>query len=555
MSQQQTPIAPDEVQATPSAPNISAAQKAKQRKKRMRTVRNGAIAVIVIAVIIVLGYVLQQQMKSEEKAAGDIMTAMVQYGSITSMVEGGGFIKARDSAAITPTAGGTVREVFVMEGDQVYEGQLLFTIDDSTAAEAVAAAQKKVDDISKELQNLHNAYNDLIIRAPHAGKLMDTGKFKVGDDATIGSTVATLVDDTHLKLSLYYSYAYEGQISVGQAAQISVPTTMGSFEGKVTEVNYVRRIATEGSVLFHVVFEFNNPGTLTEGMDASAVLTAGDGSPVYAYESGKLEYRQSTTITVKASGPILGVNLLDYMDVSAGQILLSLGTEDNDLRVIAKEKELNEALATLTEAQKGLENLNAVAPMSGTVMSCSLVPEGKVEAGMNVTISDTTIMVVNANVEDRNIGYVSVGMPVDIDQWGMRYTGFVESISLEGSYENGTSVFPIIIRVENYDGQLRPGMGINYYFVASQSDNCLVVPVQCVQYSSDPETGDRISMVFLQTDVRPENAIDIDDGTVPEGFFAVPIKTGISDVYNVEVLEGLELEQTIYQTTIQQNYW
>ena len=555
MSQQQTPLAPEPVPAPPAAPNISAAQKAKQRKRRMRAMRNGVIALVVVAVIVVLAYFLQQRMKSEEKAAGDIMNAYVQYGSITSMVEGGGYIKARDSAAITPASGGTVREVYVMEGDQVYEGQLLFTIDDSNAADAVAAAQKKVDDISKELQNLHNAYHDLIIRAPHAGKLMDTGKFKVGDDASLGAPVATLVDDTRLKLSLYYSYAYEGQISVGQAAQISVPATMGSFDGRVTEVNYVRRIATEGSVLFHVVFEFSNPGTLTEGMDASAVLTAGDGNPIYAYESGKLEYRQTTVISVKAAGPILGVNLLDYLDVSAGQVLLSLGTEDNDLRVIAKEKELATAIEALAEAQKGLENLNAVAPMSGTVMSCSLVPGNKVEAGMNVTISDTTIMIVNASVEDRNIGFVSVGMPVDIDQWGMRYMGFVESISLEGTYENGTSVFPIVIRVENFGGQLRPGMGVNYYFVASQSDNCLVIPVQCVQYSSDPETGERISMVFLQTDVRPDNAIDIDDGTLPDGYFAIPIKTGISDVYNVEVLEGLELDQTIYQTTMRENYW
>jgi Multidrug resistance efflux pump len=554
MSQQQAPIVPEET-AAPAAPNISAAQKAKQRKRRMRTVRSGVIALVVVAVIIALAYALQQRMKGEEKAAGDIMDAYVQYGSITSMVEGGGYIKARDSVAITPSAGGTVREVFVMEGDQVYEGQLLFTIDDSSAADAVAAAQKKVDDISKELQNLRNAYNDLIIRAPHAGKLMDTGKFTVGEDAGIGAPVATLVDDTRLKLSLYYSYAYEGQISVGQAAQISVPATMGSFEGKVTEVNYVRRIATEGSVLFHVVFEFNNPGTLTEGMDASAALTAGDGSPIYAYESGALAYRQTTVIAVKAAGPILSVNLLDYMDVSAGQVLLSLGTEDNDLRVIAKEKELADAHTALADAQKGLENLNAVAPMSGTVMSCSLLPDTKVEAGMNVTISDTTVMIVNANVEDRSISFVSVGMPVDIDQWGMRYTGFVESISLEGTYENGTSVFPIVIRVENSMGELRPGMGINYYFVASQSDNCLVIPIQCVQYSSDPETGERISMVFLKADERPDNAVDIEDGTLPEGYYAIPIRTGISDVFNVEVLEGLELEQVIYQTTMQENYW
>lgn len=546
MNEVQTPV---QSPAPPSQP--SAAQQAKNRRKRMKTIRNIIIAVIVVAILFALGYFLFQSMKEEETAPGDVITDTVYTSSITSMVEGNGSIKARDSATVTAPSGGTVKDVFVAEGDLVYEGQPLFTIDSTDAEEAVAAAQKKVNDIQKELNKLYDAYNDLTIRAPHNGKLIEVGDFNVGDDAYSDQTVATLVDDTRLKLSLYYSYVYEGQITVGQEATVSIPATMGSETGTVTAVNYVRRVAPEGSILFHVEIEFKNPGTLTEGMSASASMTAADGSPIFAYETGNIEYSQTTKITTKVSGPILSVNLLNYKDVSQGDVLLSLGTEDNDLAIIAKEKELSEARDALTEAQTGFDNLNAVAPMSGTVLSCSLKPDTKVESGMGVTISDTTVMVVNANVGDRNIGYVQVGMTVDVTQWGTYYQGVVESISMEGTYENGTSVFPVVIRVDNPDGGLLSGMGVSYSFVASQSENCLVVPIQCVQYTIDPETGERISMVFIQSDVPPENTLELDENefAVPEGFFPVKVVTGISDYSQVEIKEGLEEGQTVYVTT------
>ena len=54
----------------------------------------------------------------------------------------------------------------------------------------------------------------------------------------------------------------------------------------------------------------------------------------------------------------------------------------------------------------------------------------------------------------------------------------------------------------------------------------------------DGSTGD---VVFVKGD-RPDNAIELMvpvDG-VPEGFWAVPVETGISDTYNVEIKSGVE---------------
>lgn len=62
--------------------------------------------------------------------------------------------------------------------------------------------------------------------------------------------------------------------------------------------------------------------------------------------------------------------------------------------------------------------------------------------------------------------------------------GIVESVSLTAKGENGVASFPAVVKVDNPDGSLMTGMYVNYSFVASQSDDCLTVPVQAVKYVS-----------------------------------------------------------------------
>ncbi len=68
--------------------------------------------------------------------------------------------------------------------------------------------------------------------------------------------MATLVNDKQLKLSLYFSYAYEDQISVGQSVDVSIPAVMRTFTGTVEKINKVSYISPEGAVHFEAVVVF-----------------------------------------------------------------------------------------------------------------------------------------------------------------------------------------------------------------------------------------------------------------------------------------------------------
>jgi len=531
--------------AVPAVP-VSAPEKKKHKKKKKK---NMIIAGIVVAALAVGGFLLWKFVFAKEEIKGNILNDTAMRGTIQSKVEGSGTTKAKDSAAITLAASGTVVEIYVAEGDYVTQGQELYRITSAAAEEAVTTAKEALTSREKELTALYKELNELTVRAPFSGQLQDVGEFEVGDTVSKGTKVATLVDDTRLKLSLYFSYAYEGAIYAGQPAQVSIPATMSTLNGEIEKVNYVRRVSTEGSVLFEAVVVVDNPGTLTEGMTASAVLTAADGSIIYPYASVETAYYRTTVITAKAGGPVEQDNLLNYADIDAGDTLLVLGTEDTDSLIREKQKEVDAALEKLTDAQKALNNFNAVAPISGTVVSCALSPGQEVASGLTaITISDTSIMVVEIQVDERNIGYVKPGMMIDLDQWGSIYTGVVESVSLEAKAENGMASFPAIVKVDNAGGQLMSGMYVTYSFVASQSDNCLVIPIQCVRYISD-ENGEPATVVFLQAEQKPDNAVTLGaeaQADLPDGYYAVPVSTGLSDTYNIEITEGLNDDDVVF---------
>ena len=562
MTQQNAPVTEAPAPAAPPArPSGTSNQKKKQRKK----VRNTIIA---LAVLAVGGFFLYRFLTAKEAVNSQIQTQPAQISSIQSMVQGSGNAKAKDTAAITLTQGGTVQEVFVTAGDTVTEGQPLYTIRSQAAEDEVTAAQEKVSNLQKDMADLHKALNNLTVRAPFAGKLIEVSEFETGSTVSSGASVATLVNDKKLKLSLYFSYAYENDIYVGQSVSVSIPAVMDSFTGSVEQVNKVHYITPEGADHFEVVVAFDNPGTLTEGMTASAALTAANGTPIYPYENGATKYYETRKIVTEAGGPLLSANLLCYSNVSAGQVLLSMGSDTIDSDIRAKQKEIDDAMEKLTEAQKALNNFNAVAPIDGTVTTCTLAEGAEVKSGDTVIIiSNTTTMLVNITVDDRNISFVKPGMTVDLTDWnGNVFTGTVSSINT-GSAEAGQGMtsFPVTLTVDNYDGSLLEGVWLDYSFVASQSDDCIVVPMQSVKYVSD-ENGETASVVFIKADSKPENTVAIDipptePGATPlypsesEGFYPVPVTTGLSDNYNVEIKEGLTGDEEVFVNYYVEQAW
>lgn len=511
-----------------------------------------------------------------------IVTDLVTRDTIQSTVKGSGAASARESVSLNPPVSATVLALHVKEGDRVDKGTVLYELDPAeaqkateeakkslteaekgvtAAAERLQAAQKQLSETEEEYQKLLASKADLTVTAPFDGKLVEAASLLPDAEITAGQKLATLVSSNRLKLSLYYSYAYLDQLRVGQEAAVSIPAVMASVPGKISEINKVEFVTPEGSKCFEVVVALDNPGTLTEGMAASAGLTVG-GQAVYPYQNGKLAYQETREVTAKVPGPLKTSFLHNHAPVKKGQAILVLGPDELDKQLEEKRESVTSARESVDSARTAVESAQETlasardkvkkaleqeadmavkAPITGTVLTCLLEQGEKADAGqLGILLADTSVMRIDIQVDERNVSRVKTGMTCTITQTGLggeenTFEGTVESVSLTGKSENGVSFFPAVVKVDNGDGAMLNGMSIEYELVLAQSEDCLVVPAQAVQYT---EQG---SCLFVKADRRPDNAVDLGDGVeIPRGFYAVPVETGLSNSAQVEIKSGVE---------------
>ena len=540
--------------AVPAAPETpkEAEKSPVSKKKRRRMIRR--IIALVVVVALIAGGVLYFRGKSGG-ASSEAGTATVEYGAISSVVDGSGLVKAKNSETISLTTAGTVMDVFVEEGQHVEQGDPLFTIDSPNAATEVQKARDEVEGYQKKLNTLQKNIADLNLTAPYAGKLLETEKLAPGDDFASGK-VATLVDDTRMRLEQYYSYAYAGELKKGQTVEVSIPALMTTVEGSVEAVHMISRVTPEGSKLFSAEIVIPNAGVLAKDMVATAIATI-NGDTVYPYEAGKLDYYRTTDLKINVSGTIISSNLMDYLSVSAGQVLVRIDGEDSETEIFDTQQALAEAQKRLETAQKNLDNCNAVAPISGQVIGLSVTQGQELDANSTlVTISDTSTVTISATVDERNISYIKAGMSVNLDQWGTSAFGTVETVSLSSTVNNGVASYPITISADNTEGTLQVNSYVNYEIQASQNDNCLMVPIQAVR-TVGLEDGSTATVVYVQADSQPDNALELpyQDEEIPAGFYPVQVEIGIQDTYNVEIKSGLNEGDTVYTQMMTTEAW
>ena len=547
--------APAEGGASPEKTRMGLKQRwqAIPRKKRRKVIRLG---VIVLVLLVVAAILLKLLGGGRSGGENQVITDVVQYGAITSTVEGSGLTKAKSSETITITTAGTVTDVLVTEGQQVTAGTPLFTIDSPAAESAVQKARSDVEGYEKQLSQAQKDIAGLNLSASYPGKLMETVTLNPGDPISKGQKVAVLADDTRLRLEQYYSYAYAGDLKVGQTVDVSIPAMMTSIPGTVEAVHMVSRITPEGSELFSADILVENEGALTADMAASATVTV-NGETVYPYEAGKLEYYRTGDLVSTVDGTVISSNLVDYLQVSPGQVLVRIDGEESESQMFTIQQNLDNAREELKTAETNLANCKAVAPIDGMVIGLTIQPGDEIPANTTVvTVSDTSTVVISANVDERNISYIKPGMSVELDQWGTPGFGTVETVSMSSTVNNGVATYPITIAADNTEGTLQVNSYVNYTITASENDNCLVLPLQCVRTVSQ-EDGTTVNVVFVESSQRPENAIDTPTLTeeIPDGFWAVPVEIGISDNFNVEIKSGVE-EGTVVFTQIQSlNGW
>ena len=503
------------------------------------------IVALVVAVAVVVGGAFGIKILFFQGETRIALTETTTYGSLSTVIEGTGTTMPADSVTYTTASTTEITGVYVSAGDTVAAGDLLYTQDDSELDEEIEGYQDELtelqntlSDAGDQLSELNQRLADLTVTASFYGRITDVTA-RAGDSVGSGTKLATLVDDSKMTLTQYFSYAYEDQVYVGMKAGVSIASLMTTLDGTVTEIKKVDRVTADGTRCFAVTVTVDNPGALTEGMTGAGYLLTGSGEKLYPAVEGTLEYYASEDITAPESGKLTAVNVDDYETVTAGATLFVIDGSDLEDQMETTQRSITQTQEKISEAEEKRADYQVTAEMDGKIIMVG-VQEGESprQAGQTaVTLYNLDAMTITANIDELDIDNITMGMEVDITQSGAEsdthYTGTVTAISYEATNTNGVAYFPITITIPS-EGALSAGVNVSYTITVGDESEGVLAPIAALQSTTEG------TCLFVKADTKPDNAVDLEEGVVPDGFYAVPVETGVSNSQYVRILSGVE---------------
>ena len=184
-------------------------------------------AAAVLAVIAAVG--IYRLFFAQEKQVP--VTGTTTFGSLNETIEGSATTTPADS--VTYEISGTVLEWNVEAGQEVKAGDLLYVLDSSDAEDEILEYEVNLEDLYEQRADIQESIANQRVTAPFSGRIENI-QVEAGDDVQSGMTLATLVDDSAMKATLYFSYAYEGKLYTGMGVTLSIPDQMLTLDGEDT---------------------------------------------------------------------------------------------------------------------------------------------------------------------------------------------------------------------------------------------------------------------------------------------------------------------------------
>ena len=220
---------------------------------------------------------------------------------------------------------------------------------------------------------------------------------------------------------------------------------------------------------------------------------------------------------------------------------------------------------TYENAKIALDDTVVRSPVSGTVISRPVEvgqvissPTQAVGGGtVLMTMADLSKVRVRALVDEIDVGKVSIGQKVSIKVAAYRdkeFFGTVSKIEPKARVEQNVTTFPVLIDIDNKENLLLLGMNTDVVIDVLNKEVALSTPSMSLRTRKDIYSAASIINMpkesidkFLEDQVTGENFnkfIVIKDSL--RGPLLTWVEIGVSDLANVEIVDGLNQGDTIY---------
>jgi len=481
------------------------------------------IIIIVIAIVLIGLKLLGSNKDNNSNVIVNDYT--VSLGTIDSTISGKATIQPNDQYTITTSVSGDILATYFEEGDVVKEDAVMFEIDSSDVAKSIESSGLNMEKANMSLENINDSIEDLTLKTEYSG-ITTNVNVEIGDTINNGQVIANIYDDTRMLIKIPFNERDVDGFYVGQEALVYLDNSDNEIIGKVVSINSQSYAKGSYMRVKDVEIEIKNPGSVLKGDTATAII-----NDIACNSSGSFEYFVEEVITSKAAGEIIELNIENNKWIDKNSVVLKLENETlmdqkRTTEISYRETELNRE-----RTLESLDDYTIKAPITGTVID----KQKKVGDSLDNTKGANTLAVIydlsslkfDMEVDELDIAKIEVGQEVIIIAdavVGKEYKGYVEKINVKGTSSNGVTVYPVTVRIKDFDDKLMPGMNIDADIVIEKADNVLVIPSECLN---------RGNTVFVKGNKEDEK------DTAPEGYKTVSVETGVTDGVNIQIVSGL----------------
>lgn len=522
--------------------------------KKGRPKKKGVLVLIigaaVLAAVFGLWLLKSRSARTSSEGAQGQRTAVVTKGTITSELSSSGVISPKDTYSLTSLVEGEVISADFEEGDQVTEGQILYQIDVSSMESELKSASTSLERAQKKYEKAQEDYNEAVsdysgntYKATRTGYIRELN-IQAGDQVGQNTDIASIYNDQIMKIRVPFLAQEAAAIGAGNQAVLTLTDTEEQINGVVTAVSNMDEVLDGGRIVRYVTIEAANPGGLTSSHSAVAEING-----MVCTAEGSFE--AATDLVMKADLPssveveAMLVHEGDY--VTEGTPIFRIASKDaEDLldtyqdAMAQAEESLESAQSKVDSTKESYDNYTITAPISGQVITKS-VKEGDT-ISRNSGSSDTTLAVIydlsqltfEMSVDELDVRSVQVGQKVSVTAdalEGQTFAGTVTNVSLESVQSNGVTNYPVTVTLDE-TGDLLPGMNVDGVILLDQTEDALMIPIDSLM---------RGNRVYVKDDTVKEA-----EGSVPAGFRAVEVETGLTNDDYVEIVSGLSEGEEVY---------
>ena len=445
----------------------------------------------------------------------------------------GGTINAADSYTVKSLVTGTVLTADFELGDSIEKGDILYTIDISDVENNLASAQLSVEQAQRNYDDIADMQN---VRTRISGEVSSFA-VAAGDAVQAGQTVATIRDTSVMLLAVDFPAAEAQSFVAGQAAQVMPDTTFETLNGTIRSVSGADPAGDASLMTCTVTIAVPNAGSLTTAQAAVAQVNG-----VSSLNSAHFAYQREETVVAAASGTVSELCVKEGSTVRQDDVILRITGKDLDKQTKNAADSLRAAELQMSSAEKTISHYTIDAPISGTIVDKKVKAGDKLSANDTAmqnlcTIYDMSYLEMKLNVDELKIRSLEVGQEVDITADavpGETYKGVISSILVAGTTANGSTSYPVTVRIDDM-GELLPGMNATAKITTASVKNVLALPNAALVRGS----------YVLVTKDSPSAANAETSMTAPDGYVYVKVTTGISDDDYIEVKSGLQEGDTI----------